>query len=86
MFTRRNLHLSLAAATAVALTGGLLTLSAGAASAAGPAEYADDFDGDGDKDLLVSDGSGASVLFKGGAKGITASGAAGSGLPALFPQ
>ncbi|GGY92140.1 FG-GAP and VCBS repeat-containing protein [Streptomyces poonensis] len=68
MFTRRHLHLSLATATAVALTGGLLTLSAGAASAAGPAKYADDFNGDGRRDYAVT-GDGSFTVTYGTAKG-----------------
>lgn len=52
MFTRRNLRLALATATAVSLTGGLLTLTTGTATAA-PAKYADDFNGDGYADLAV---------------------------------
>ncbi|MEU0942648.1 FG-GAP and VCBS repeat-containing protein [Streptomyces canus] len=53
MFTRSTFRLTLATAAAVSLTGGLLTLSASTASAAGPAKYADDFNGDGYRDYAV---------------------------------
>ncbi|MDX3516533.1 FG-GAP and VCBS repeat-containing protein [Streptomyces scabiei] len=52
MLTSRNTRLVLATAVAVSLTGGLLTLSTGAASAA-PARHADDFNGDGYRDYAV---------------------------------
>ncbi|WP_327728087.1 FG-GAP and VCBS repeat-containing protein [Streptomyces sp. NBC_00487] len=52
MFTRRNTRLVLATAAAVSLTGGLLTLTTGAASAS-PAKYADDFNGDGYRDYAI---------------------------------
>ncbi|MER5767594.1 FG-GAP and VCBS repeat-containing protein [Streptomyces sp. NPDC001985] len=61
MLMRKNLRLVLAAATAVSLTGGLLSLTAGTAAAA-PAKYADDFNGDGYRDY-VSHGSGAGVVI-----------------------
>ncbi|WP_328749535.1 FG-GAP and VCBS repeat-containing protein [Streptomyces sp. NBC_00285] len=54
MSTRTSFRLALATATAVSLTGGLLTLSVGAASAATPAKYADDFNGDGFRDYAVA--------------------------------
>lgn len=69
MFTRTNLRLALATATAVSLTGGLLTLSGGAATAATPAKYADDFNGDGYRDFAVSDFSGGVAVTYGTATG-----------------
>ncbi|MFC8518973.1 FG-GAP and VCBS repeat-containing protein [Streptomyces sp. NPDC057257] len=65
MFTRTPLRLALASATAVALTGGLLTLSVSTASAATPAKYADDFNGDGYRDFAVGDlgGGGVTVTY-----------------------
>lgn len=62
MSTRTPLGLAIATVTAVSLTGGLLTLSMSTASAAGPAKYADDFNGDGFRDYAVAgsfSGSGA---------------------------
>ncbi|GGW17332.1 hypothetical protein GCM10018980_08380 [Streptomyces capoamus] len=47
---RTHRKLAVATATALALTGGLLTLAAGPAAAATPARYADDFNGDGYRD------------------------------------
>ncbi|MCI3278845.1 FG-GAP and VCBS repeat-containing protein [Streptomyces cylindrosporus] len=61
MFTRTSLHLVLASATAVCLTGGALTLSVSTASAATPAKYADDFNGDGYRDFVASELGGGSV-------------------------
>ncbi|MCX5332267.1 MULTISPECIES: FG-GAP and VCBS repeat-containing protein [unclassified Streptomyces] len=70
MFTRTNLRLALATATAVSLTGGLLTLSVGTATAATPAKYADDFNGDGYRDFVVGGlGDGAVVVTYGAATG-----------------
>jgi hypothetical protein len=54
MFTRTGFRLALATTTVVSLTGGLLTLTVGAASAATPAKYADDFNGDGYRDYAVA--------------------------------
>jgi hypothetical protein len=54
MFIRSTFRLALATATAVSLTGGLLTLSVSTASAATPAKYADDFNGDGYRDYAVA--------------------------------
>ncbi|GAA3792830.1 FG-GAP and VCBS repeat-containing protein [Streptomyces phyllanthi] len=68
MFTRRNLRLTLATATAVSLTGGLLTFSVGVADAATPAKYADDFNGDGYRDYAVT-GDGAFTVTYGTATG-----------------
>ena len=53
MFTHRKLRLALATATAVSLTGGLLVLATQTATAATPAKYADDFNGDGFRDYAV---------------------------------
>ncbi|MGW0768446.1 FG-GAP and VCBS repeat-containing protein [Streptomyces sp. NPDC002676] len=50
MLTHRTLRLALATATAASLTGGLLALSTASATAATPAKYADDFNGDGYRD------------------------------------
>lgn len=69
MFTRTNLRLALATATAVSLTGGLLTLSMGTATAATPAKYADDFNGDGYRDFVTGDLSGGVVVTYGTATG-----------------
>ncbi|MER5768748.1 FG-GAP and VCBS repeat-containing protein [Streptomyces sp. NPDC001985] len=68
MRMRRNLRLVLATATAAALTGGLLTLSAGAAATAAPAKHADDFNGDGHRDFAVG-GNGSVTVTYGTAKG-----------------
>lgn len=54
MFARRTFRLTLATATAVSLSGGLLSLSVSTASAATPAKYADDFNGDGYRDYAVA--------------------------------
>ncbi|MFI1730530.1 FG-GAP and VCBS repeat-containing protein [Streptomyces acidicola] len=67
MFTRRNLRLALATATAVSLTGGLLTLTTGTATAA-PAKYAADFNGDGHRDYAVA-GYGSFTVTYGTATG-----------------
>jgi hypothetical protein len=58
----------LATATAIALAGGLLTFSAGAAGAATPAKYADDFNGEGHRDYAVT-GHGAFTVTYGTATG-----------------
>ncbi|MER6915617.1 FG-GAP and VCBS repeat-containing protein [Streptomyces sp. NPDC000594] len=76
-----NLRRALASATAAALAGGLLSLSAGSAATAAPAEegmpssgtgksprYADDFNGDGYRDYAVPRYPGFSVTY-GTAKG-----------------
>ncbi|GAA2221785.1 FG-GAP repeat protein [Streptomyces amakusaensis] len=62
MLTRTHLRLGLATATAAALTGGLLGLSTGTATAAtpakpAPAKYADDFNGDGFRDFASVESS-----------------------------
>ncbi|WNZ09091.1 FG-GAP and VCBS repeat-containing protein [Streptomyces sp. 11x1] len=62
MFTRRNTRLVLATAAAVSLTGGLLGLSTGTASAA-PAKYADDFNGDGYRDYATTDWGSFTVTY-----------------------
>lgn len=70
MFTRTNLRLALATATAVSLAaGGLLALSVGTATAATPAKYADDFNGDGYRDFAASDFGGGVVVTYGTATG-----------------
>ncbi|WP_329336092.1 FG-GAP and VCBS repeat-containing protein [Streptomyces sp. NBC_00663] len=70
MFTRTTLRPALASATAVALAaGGLLTLSVGTATAATPAKYADDFNGDGYRDFVTGDLSGGVVVTYGTATG-----------------
>ncbi|CAL9663281.1 FG-GAP repeat protein [Streptomyces sp. Tu 3180] len=63
MNKRHPLRTILAAATAVALTGGLLTLAAVPVTAA-TAKYADDFNGDGYRDLVTT----ASSATVGGVK------------------
>ncbi|MFE1460933.1 FG-GAP-like repeat-containing protein [Streptomyces nigra] len=77
----RFLHITLAAATAVALTGGVLTLTAGAATAA-TSKFTDDFNGDGYRDLVTTaphatvggvKSAGAVVVNYGSASGISAS-------------
>ncbi|MFI8194687.1 FG-GAP-like repeat-containing protein [Streptomyces sp. NPDC085946] len=81
MNKRHPFRATLAVATAVALTGGLLTLAAVPATAA-TAKYADDFNGDGYRDLVTSarfatvggvQSAGAVVVNYGSASGITAS-------------
>ncbi|MEW2484951.1 FG-GAP-like repeat-containing protein [Streptomyces sp. NPDC048411] len=81
MKTRRPLRITLATATALALTGGFLTLAATQVTAA-PAKYADDFNGDGYRDLVTAAPSttvsgaklaGAVVVNYGSASGISAS-------------
>ncbi|MGW0840383.1 FG-GAP and VCBS repeat-containing protein [Streptomyces sp. NPDC002787] len=62
MFTRRKSRLVLGTAAAVSLTGGLLSLSAGASSAA-PAKYADDFNGDGYRDYATTDWGSFTVTY-----------------------
>ncbi|WP_369247974.1 FG-GAP and VCBS repeat-containing protein [Streptomyces sp. R41] len=62
------LRTTLATATAVALTGGLLTLATAAPAGAAAAKYADDFNGDGYRDYAVASlgdnlGGGISVTF-----------------------
>ncbi|MFD9717813.1 FG-GAP and VCBS repeat-containing protein [Streptomyces sp. NPDC059076] len=71
----RHLRLTLATAVSVALTGGLLAVTAGAASAATkPAKYPDDFNGDGYRDFAAIEtmntprGGAVKVIF-GTAKG-----------------
>ncbi|MEU9735691.1 FG-GAP and VCBS repeat-containing protein [Streptomyces sp. NPDC048002] len=68
MFTRSTVRLALATATAASLTGGLLTLSVGAAHAATPAKYADDFNGDGYRDFAAA-GFGQFTVTYGTSKG-----------------
>ena len=81
MKTRRPLRMTLATATALALTGGFLTLAATQATAA-PAKHADDFNGDGYRDLVTAapgttvngaKRAGAVVVNYGSASGISAS-------------
>ncbi|WP_030610723.1 FG-GAP and VCBS repeat-containing protein [Streptomyces fulvoviolaceus] len=69
MFTRSTFRLALATATAVSLTGGLLTLSVSAASAATPAKFADDFNGDGYRDFATYNFSDGVVVTYGTATG-----------------
>src|ERR1044072_2440041 len=69
MFTRSTFRLALATATAVSLTGGLLTLSVSTASAATPAKYADDFNGDGYRDYAVAGLGGEVAVTYGTATG-----------------
>ncbi|MPY63726.1 FG-GAP and VCBS repeat-containing protein [Streptomyces spongiae] len=58
------LRLTLATATAAALTGGLLTLATATPAAAAPAKFTDDFNGDGYHDLVTA----APMATVGGAK------------------
>ncbi|MFG2458593.1 FG-GAP and VCBS repeat-containing protein [Streptomyces sp. NPDC048523] len=69
MSTRRTFRLALATATAVSLTGGLLTLSVSTASAATPAKYGDDFNGDGFRDFASHNFSDGVVVTYGTATG-----------------
>ncbi|GGZ25106.1 hypothetical protein GCM10010387_18230 [Streptomyces inusitatus] len=71
MLTRTHLRLGLATATAAALTGGLLGLSTGAATAAPakPAQYADDFNGDGYRDFAFVESSDTVTVTYGTATG-----------------
>ncbi|MGW3413659.1 FG-GAP-like repeat-containing protein [Streptomyces sp. NPDC000888] len=61
--THKTHRLVLATATAASLTGGLLTLTTGTATAATPAKYADDFNGDGYRDYAVGDSGSATVTY-----------------------
>lgn len=70
MSTRTPLGLAIATVTALSLTGGLLTLSVGTASAAGPAKYADDFNGDGFRDYAVASLGGEVTVTYGTATGV----------------
>ncbi|WP_369044393.1 FG-GAP repeat protein [Streptomyces sp. Midd1] len=81
MNKRHPLRTTLAAATAVALAGGLLTLAASPAPAV-TAKFADDFNGDGYRDLVTAAPNatvggakyaGAIVVNYGSASGISAS-------------
>ncbi|NNN30918.1 integrin-like protein [Streptomyces sp. S3(2020)] len=70
MFTRTTLRPALATATAVSLAaGGLLTLSVGTATAATPAKYADDFNGDGYRDFASASLGGEFTVTYGTASG-----------------
>lgn len=77
----KNLRTALAAASVAALTGGLLVATA-APSIAASAKYADDFNGDGYRDLAVSapgtvvgghDQAGAVVITYGSSSGLQSS-------------
>ncbi|WP_405843401.1 FG-GAP and VCBS repeat-containing protein [Streptomyces sp. NBC_01518] len=68
MFRTKSHRLVLATAAAASLTGGLLTLAVGPATAATPAKYADDFNGDGYRDYAVGDSGSVTVTY-GTAKG-----------------
>jgi hypothetical protein len=70
MFTRSTFRLALATATAVSLTGGLLTLCVSTASAATPTKYADDFNGDGYRDYAVAGLGGEVTVTYGTATGV----------------
>ncbi|WP_328405324.1 FG-GAP-like repeat-containing protein [Streptomyces sp. NBC_00390] len=74
----QRLRVALATATAAALTGGLITLSAPAAVAA-PAKYADDFNGDGYRDLAIGM-PGKSIVGKRGAGAVLVTFGSSSGL------
>ncbi|MFF8958214.1 FG-GAP and VCBS repeat-containing protein [Streptomyces sp. NPDC014894] len=67
MSMRKNLRLVVATAAAVAMTGGLLSLTAGTAAAA-PAKHADDFNGDGHRDFATGTWGSFTVTY-GTAKG-----------------
>ncbi|MEU3254772.1 FG-GAP and VCBS repeat-containing protein [Streptomyces sp. NPDC006997] len=70
MSRRSSIRLAVATATAVSLTGGLLTLATGAASAVTvPAKYADDFNGDGYRDYAHGNRNGQVVVVYGTATG-----------------
>ncbi|MFD0316716.1 FG-GAP and VCBS repeat-containing protein [Streptomyces flavalbus] len=70
MSRRSSIRLAVATATAVSLTGGLLTLATGAASAVTvPAKYADDFNGDGYRDYAHGNYGGQVVVVYGTATG-----------------
>ncbi|MGW3986745.1 FG-GAP-like repeat-containing protein [Streptomyces sp. NPDC004830] len=78
---QRNFRTALAAASVAALTGGLLVVTV-APSTAAPAGYADDFNGDGYRDLAVSapgavvgghDQAGAVVIAYGSSSGLQGS-------------
>ncbi|UFR02731.1 FG-GAP-like repeat-containing protein [Streptomyces sp. Go40/10] len=60
---RTHRKLAVATATALSLTGGLLTLAAGPAAAATPAKYADDFNGDGYRDYASGWGGEVTVTY-----------------------
>ncbi|WP_225825123.1 FG-GAP and VCBS repeat-containing protein [Streptomyces naphthomycinicus] len=60
---RTHRQLAVATATALALTGGLLALTAGPATAATPAKYADDFNGDGYRDYASGWGGEVTVTY-----------------------
>ncbi|WP_326573791.1 VCBS repeat-containing protein [Actinacidiphila glaucinigra] len=63
MPTRKNLRPVAATAAAVALTGGLPTVTAGTAAAA-PAKYADDFNGDGYRDFATGGSGSVTVTYR----------------------
>lgn len=70
MFTRTTLRPALATATVVSLAaGGLLALSVGTATAATPAKYADDFNGDGYRDYASASLGGEFTVTYGTATG-----------------
>ncbi|AKN70833.1 integrin-like protein [Streptomyces sp. PBH53] len=59
---RTHRQLAVATATALSLTGGLLALTAGTATAA-PAKYADDFNGDGYRDYATGEWGAVTVTY-----------------------
>ncbi|MBQ1091478.1 FG-GAP and VCBS repeat-containing protein [Streptomyces sp. B93] len=70
MSRRSSIRLAVATATAVSLTGGLLTLATGTAGAVTvPAKYADDFNGDGYRDYAYGNHNGQVVVVYGTATG-----------------
>ncbi|GAA2221772.1 FG-GAP repeat protein [Streptomyces amakusaensis] len=69
MIMRKNLGLAVATATAAALTGGLLGLSAGTAAAA-PAKHVDDFNGDGFRDYVTAERYASVTVTYGTATGL----------------